>query len=285
MSGLDPPMEGTPTTQAHSRDVRAFAQGIRRIVLEQSMRAGVGHIGSALSVADIVAALYADVLAASDPRDPDRDRFVLSKGHASLAALRGPLLRDWLTHRRALDATARTAPGSGHTPSTCSRGRLLDRLARTRPLARGRRGARRDASQRVGAARVRVCSATPSATRGRSGRPSCSPPTTGSSISSPSSTSTGSRRSATRATCSISRRSAERWRAFGWDVHEVDGHDAARSRTRIRGLDARAGPPARPGRADRLRQGRLVHGAQHRVALPADDRASSTAAAMQEVAA
>ena len=76
---------------AHSRDVRAFAQGIRRIVLEQSMRAGVGHIGSALSVADIVAALYADVLASSDPRDPDRDRFVLSKGHASLAALRRAL--------------------------------------------------------------------------------------------------------------------------------------------------------------------------------------------------
>ena len=68
--------------------MRAFAKGIRRIVLEQSMRAGVGHIGSALSIADIVAALYADILETTDPGDPDRDRFVLSKGHASLARLR-----------------------------------------------------------------------------------------------------------------------------------------------------------------------------------------------------
>ena len=35
---------------------------------------------------------------------------------------------------------------------------------------------------------------------------------------------------------------AERWRAFGWDVHEVDGHDPARSPHR-RALDPR---PARP---------------------------------------
>ena len=36
---------------------------------------------------------------------------------------------------------------------------------------------------------------------------------------------------------------ADRWRAFGWDVHEVDGHDPARSRDTIRGLDTEAGPP------------------------------------------
>ena len=34
------------------------------------MRAGVGHIGSALSVADIVAAVYADALDASGPARP-----------------------------------------------------------------------------------------------------------------------------------------------------------------------------------------------------------------------
>ena len=58
---------------------------IRRIILEQSHRAHVGHIGSALSVADIIAALYGQVLRISSPEDPDRDRFVLSKGHAALA--------------------------------------------------------------------------------------------------------------------------------------------------------------------------------------------------------
>lgn len=49
------------------------------------MRARVGHIGSALSVADILAALYTGILRIPSARDPERDRFVLSKGHAALA--------------------------------------------------------------------------------------------------------------------------------------------------------------------------------------------------------
>lgn len=61
------------------------ARRIRRIVLDQSKRAGVGHIGSSLSVADVLATLYTDVLRLPSLRDPERDRFVLSKGHAALA--------------------------------------------------------------------------------------------------------------------------------------------------------------------------------------------------------
>lgn len=75
---------------AHSFSTRAGAavavtgQEVRRLVLEQSKRADVGHVGSALSVADIVATLYDGVLR-GEPGDPDRDRFVMSKGHAALA--------------------------------------------------------------------------------------------------------------------------------------------------------------------------------------------------------
>ena len=36
---------------------------------------------------------------------------------------------------------------------------------------------------------------------------------------------------------------ADRWRAFGWDVHEVDGHDPVALADTIRGLDTEAGPP------------------------------------------
>jgi transketolase len=69
---------------------------IRKIVLDESRRANVGHIGSSLSVADILGALYGPVLRISSATDPDRDRLVLSKGHAALAlyaalALRGLL--------------------------------------------------------------------------------------------------------------------------------------------------------------------------------------------------
>ena len=73
---------------------------IRRIILDQSKRAHMGHIGSALSIADIIAALYADVLRIPDPDDPDRDRFVLSRGHAVLAVYAALYSKGWLTEER-----------------------------------------------------------------------------------------------------------------------------------------------------------------------------------------
>jgi transketolase len=61
------------------------AESIRLTTIDQSKRANVGHVGSALSIADILAALFAGPLADIDPHDPDRPRLVLSKGHAVLA--------------------------------------------------------------------------------------------------------------------------------------------------------------------------------------------------------
>src|SRR5688500_17820315 len=62
-----------------------LANQIRRIILEQSKRANVGHIGSSLSIADMIAALYSSVLNIPSADDNHRDRFILSKGHAALA--------------------------------------------------------------------------------------------------------------------------------------------------------------------------------------------------------
>jgi len=76
-----------------------FAYNIRRIVLEQARRANVGHIGSALSVADILAVLYAEVLNIPSLRDPDRDRFILSKGHAALALYAALSLKGFLPEK------------------------------------------------------------------------------------------------------------------------------------------------------------------------------------------
>jgi transketolase len=73
------------------------SQLIRRIIIEQSRRAHVGHIGSALSVADIMATLYGHVLKIKNPQDPSRDRFVLSKGHAALALYAALHLKGWLS--------------------------------------------------------------------------------------------------------------------------------------------------------------------------------------------
>jgi transketolase len=72
-------------------------QNLRRIILIQSKRANVGHIGSSLSVVEILVALYGGVLRISSPSDPDRDRFILSKGHAGLALQAALSLRGWIS--------------------------------------------------------------------------------------------------------------------------------------------------------------------------------------------
>ena len=68
-------------------DLRATAAGIRRQVVEMSHKAGTPHLGSSLSCVDILTAAYWSVLNVdpSDPHRADRDRFILSKGHAALA--------------------------------------------------------------------------------------------------------------------------------------------------------------------------------------------------------
>ncbi len=76
------------------------AREIRRIILEQSMRAHVGHIGSALSIAEITATIYSGVLRVDDPTHPNRDRFILSKGHAALALYAALHLRGWISEEQ-----------------------------------------------------------------------------------------------------------------------------------------------------------------------------------------
>jgi len=67
-------------------ELRRTALRMRRLVLESVYNAGAGHIGGSLSAAEILVSLYFEVLDIDPlrPRDPDRDRFIMSKGHASI---------------------------------------------------------------------------------------------------------------------------------------------------------------------------------------------------------
>ncbi len=60
------------------------AAEIRRGLLGMISHAGTGHTGGALSSVDILTVLYYHVLKVDpkNPKDPDRDRFILSKGHS-----------------------------------------------------------------------------------------------------------------------------------------------------------------------------------------------------------
>ncbi len=67
--------------------LQSKALDIRKIAVEMIGRLGVGHIGGTLSIIDLLAVLYYDVAKVDpkNPKDPDRDRIVMSKGHAGPA--------------------------------------------------------------------------------------------------------------------------------------------------------------------------------------------------------
>jgi transketolase len=75
-------------------------KSVRRIILEQSRRANVGHIGSCLSVVDILCTLYDRVLNVPSPSDSERDRLILSKGHAALALYAVLALKGWISREQ-----------------------------------------------------------------------------------------------------------------------------------------------------------------------------------------
>jgi transketolase len=87
--------EPRPPAGAHA-DLEALARRGRLLVVESVARAKAGHIGGPLSAMDLLVALYFRVLRI-DPQRPDwpeRDRFILSKGHSAIGlyvamALRG----------------------------------------------------------------------------------------------------------------------------------------------------------------------------------------------------
>ncbi|GAB4282751.1 MAG: transketolase [Coriobacteriia bacterium] len=106
------------------RAVRQAAARMRLDIVEMIAEAGSGHPGGSLSAADIVAALYFGGVLRYDPSRPDmpeRDRFVLSKGHAApvlYAALAeaGYFGRDHLTTLRKLGSILQGHPDSKKTP-------------------------------------------------------------------------------------------------------------------------------------------------------------------------
>jgi len=68
-------------------ELRRRASEIRGRIIETSHRADIPHLGSCLSCTDILVALYFAVLRINpeQPRDADRDRMILSKGHGAAA--------------------------------------------------------------------------------------------------------------------------------------------------------------------------------------------------------
>ncbi|MCA9816335.1 MAG: transketolase [Cyanobacteria bacterium HKST-UBA01] len=113
-----PSSQAEKTKRDHTGTPALSANKLREIILEQSKRAGVGHIGSALSIADLIWALYGHVLNIPSPRDPERDRFVLAKGHAALA-LYGSLYMKGYISEAELDTFCGEGSKLGVHPEHC----------------------------------------------------------------------------------------------------------------------------------------------------------------------
>lgn len=64
-----------------------LANRVRKHALRMTNKSGASHIGAVLSIADIMGVLYADILRVfpENEKDERRDRFILSKGHAGIA--------------------------------------------------------------------------------------------------------------------------------------------------------------------------------------------------------
>lgn len=214
---------------------------IRQIILEQSKRAHVGHIGSALSIADLVAVLYGSVLQISEPADRERDRFILSKGHAALAVYAALFLKNWLTEE-GLNTFCADGTTLGVHPERClpgvdfSTGSLGHGLAVGAGLAlaaRLQKSKRRvfvlvsDAECNEGSLWETVMFAAHHqlsnlvAIIDLNGQQALG---------------------YTDDVLSV-RNMGERWSTFGWDTHEVDGHDPNELDETIRGLNTDSGPP------------------------------------------
>jgi transketolase len=96
--------------------LRSSATHIRRQILSTIDRAGLGHVGGDLSVTDILVTLFDGVLRI-DPANPSwehRDRFILSKGHCAAALYSVLASCGYFAPARLADFAAAMSPLNGH---------------------------------------------------------------------------------------------------------------------------------------------------------------------------
>jgi transketolase len=108
-------------TQKQLEQLYEKAREVRVNTIKSIGHLGVGHVGGAMSIVDILTYLYYAEMKTdpSNPRDPDRDRLVLSKGHAgpalySVLAMKGFFPIEWLDTLNV---------GGTNLPSHCDRNR------------------------------------------------------------------------------------------------------------------------------------------------------------------
>ncbi len=114
------------------KELQIAAAKIRLGIIEGVFHAKSGHPGGSLSAAELFAYLYGKELNVDpkNPKDPDRDRFVLSKGHCApgyyaALALKGFFPMEELQSLRHIGAMLQGHPDMKHTPGVDMSSRLV----------------------------------------------------------------------------------------------------------------------------------------------------------------
>ena len=206
--------------------LRSAARDVRVTILKTIETAGMGHVGGDLSVSDILTTLFLGVLRL-DPANPhwaQRDRFILSKGHCAAALYTVLAMRGFFATELLSSFMAPMSPLNGHP----NRRKVPGVEANTGPLGHGlpiavgcalaARLAKADWRTFVvlGDGELQEGSNWEAAmTAGHQGLSGLT------AVIDRNGLQQGARTEATSALEPL----ADRWRAFGWDVVDVDGHD------------------------------------------------------------
>ncbi len=232
------------TASMDAAAMRAAAKEIRKQAVRMSHRSRAAHLGSAMSCADVLAAAYWGVLRVNPkkPDDPARDRFILSKGHAASALFAALALRGFFPveelERYAEPGchleehpTPHSAPGVEAATGSLGHGlpigtgmalaaRIAGRPTRVFVLmsdGEQNEGSVWEAAMFAGGQKLTNLCAVIDFNRwqatGRSCEVMCLEPL------------------------------ADKWRAFGWNVVEVDGHDVQALAQAMSGLPDPSGRP------------------------------------------
>ena len=116
-------MKYPPQPKKNIKELEEISVETRKLILETLAEAKSGHPGGSLSAVELLVALYYDVMRhdSSDPKWADRDRFILSKGHAApllycILAQQGYFPLEQLTTLRKIDSMLQGHPDTKKTP-------------------------------------------------------------------------------------------------------------------------------------------------------------------------
>ncbi len=133
--GLATPLAASLSSDERVEKLRSQAQRVRRSVIEMIGRARLGHIGGDFSVSDILTTLFFSVLRVdpTNPSSPQRDRFILSKGHCAAALYSTLALRGFFPVEKLKTFLEPLSPLNGHP----NRRKVPGVEANTGPLGHG----------------------------------------------------------------------------------------------------------------------------------------------------